>query len=211
MPKRYISITLTNAELWATLGAIANVKGAGTSTPAEVLQASVARAKSNVGAYVREALGKYPHVFFVTYTFRENVQTLRYARSHMNDYQKEISSFAPCIGVWERQKRGAWHFHSLMFSHERINGRYLHGLWKHGYVTVDPVNDSSGAVAYICKYMSKTWEGLDGSRRYVAYGLPKPIRTVVPHEEVHRWLPPEGAELLDVKRGMYNTTYKFKI
>lgn len=211
MAKRYISITLTNDEILATFGSIANVKGAGSSTPAEVLQASVARAKSNVRAYVREAIARYRYAYFVTYTFRENVRTLRYARNDMNEYQKRISPVAPCIGVWERQKRGAWHFHALTFSDERLNGRDLHVQWYHGYVTVYAVDDASGAVAYICKYMSKTWDGLDGTRRYVAYGLPKPVRTVIPHDEVRSWLPPEGAELVDVRRGMFNTTYRFRV
>lgn len=80
------------------------------------------------------------------------------------------------IAVPEFQKRGAVHFHCLVFgfTHEEIIGerltRRIAKLWGHGFVDIRPSDGSPALAGYLAKYMSKAMfdERLSGKRAYSA-------------------------------------------
>jgi hypothetical protein len=62
------------------------------------------------------------------------------------------------IAVLERQKRGAWHVHCLMFSVPYVPHKQLLTLWPFGGIRINKLNkldDVSNAGRYCVKYMEK--------------------------------------------------------
>jgi hypothetical protein len=62
------------------------------------------------------------------------------------------------ISVLERQKRGAWHAHILLFNFPYVPHKDLLRIWGHGAVRInklDSLDDSSNAGRYVAKYMEK--------------------------------------------------------
>lgn len=103
----------------------------------------------------------------VTLTFAENLTDYDRARTYFENFlhrfRKHLSrNGEPAlkfICVWERQKRGAIHFHALFNC--RIEHKTLERLWGHGFVFVSRISSSEGklsAIKYIVKYMTKSVE-----------------------------------------------------
>lgn len=68
------------------------------------------------------------------------------------------------ITVPEFQKRGAVHFHVLIWglsdtivSDERKN-RYIADIWEHGFVDIIQSDGRPGIIGYLAKYLSKTFQ-----------------------------------------------------
>lgn len=62
------------------------------------------------------------------------------------------------IAVLEKQKRGAWHIHMMLFSFPCVPHSKLLKIWKHGAVRINKIHeidDSSNAGRYVSKYMEK--------------------------------------------------------
>jgi len=78
------------------------------------------------------------------------------------------------IAVPEFQKRGAVHFHVLIWGlpdqvvYEERDSRYLQNLWGYGYVDCVPTDGSDKLAGYLGKYMSKSLldERIAGKRGY---------------------------------------------
>jgi len=90
--------------------------------------------------------------------------------------KKRFGSGIRYIAVPEFQKRGAVHYHMLVWGipeevilHER-NTRHLQNLWGYGYVDCLPTDGSPKLSAYLAKYMSKAMQDvrLVGKRAYNA-------------------------------------------
>jgi len=90
--------------------------------------------------------------------------------------KKTFGSTLRYIGVPEFQRRGAVHFHVLVWGipdqvvlNER-DTRYLQNLWGYGYVDCVPTDGSSKLAGYLAKYMSKSLldERIIGKRGYYA-------------------------------------------
>ena len=120
---------------------------------------------------------------FLTLTTKENITN----RDEFNNmFKLFINSFnytvfhtkkreLKYVAVLEKQKRGAWHAHLLMFGVPYVEHSELLRLWKHGAVRINKLNDldsSSNAGRYISKYFTK---GMDqnllesfGKKSYLA-------------------------------------------
>lgn len=62
------------------------------------------------------------------------------------------------IAVLEKQKRGAWHVHMMLFSFPYVAHSKLLKIWDHGAVRINKIHeidDAANAGIYVAKYMEK--------------------------------------------------------
>lgn len=95
---------------------------------------------------------------FITLTFKENIQVHDKAYSKfdyfMRKYRK-VQSNLKYLGVWEYQKRGAIHFHLLIFNYKKVD---ISKLWTYGFSNVQEINcfDNFESIGnYLGKYLGK--------------------------------------------------------
>jgi len=97
---------------------------------------------------------------FLTLTFKKNVKDFKTANY---EYKKFIQRFYTIFGKYkyivvpEFQKRGAIHYHILLFNVpyiEKLNHK-LSNLWKNGYTEVKAIKDIKNISAYVSKYIRK--------------------------------------------------------
>lgn len=119
------------------------------------------------------------------------------------------------IAVPELQKRGAIHYHVLIWglNEEQVKKeselRYYQGLWQRGFVDCVPTNGSPNLARYLAKHMSKTLldSRLCGQRAYMAsVSVLRPVslslKTAVSYSK--------EAFGLDFKRDIPSFSCKFK-
>ena len=103
----------------------------------------------------------------VTLTFAENLADYDRGKTYWENFLHRFRKYLKRNGepalkficVWERQKRGAVHFHALF--NVEIDHKTLERLWGHGFVFVSRISSSQGklsAIRYIVKYMTKSVE-----------------------------------------------------
>ena len=102
---------------------------------------------------------------FVTLTFADNVQDFKVANKEYMLFVKRLNYFLKSkveyICVPEFQKRGAIHFHVVLFNVPYIDSNKLRELWGQGYVKINRIDNVDNVGAYICKYMSKDFDSDD--------------------------------------------------
>ena len=116
------------------------------------------------------------------------------------------------IAVLERQKRGAWHAHILLFNFPFVPHSSLLEVWGHGAVRInklDSLDDSSNAGRYVAKYMEKgigqeLLDSLGKKAFYSSRNLNKP-------EELKLFTNENVADLVENDKILYETTYNSKI
>lgn len=112
--------------------------------------------QSNVGAFPRPTS-------FITLTFRDNIQELTQAHKFFTIFRKRFSRYLVrehdlvlyYIAVPEYQKRGAVHYHMLVFNCPFIPLGVLDNLWEWGYTNLRKVDDPDLAVQYLIKYLGE--------------------------------------------------------
>lgn len=132
---------------------------------------SVRRSKTNVIDLV--ACNTYKHksytgtnerTKFMTLTFKDRVTDVKKAYGELTKYMKRLSyklynvkvNVLKYICVAELQKRGAWHFHIILFNMPYIEHSELLSAWGNGTVGINGIKGSAGYVArYVAKYMAK--------------------------------------------------------
>ncbi|MCZ0704606.1 hypothetical protein J2T56_003195 [Natronobacillus azotifigens] len=103
---------------------------------------------------------------FLTLTTKENIRDRNEFISNLKTFIKRFNyhvydtkkSKLRYLAVLERQKRGAWHSHLLLFEVPFIPHKVLLKLWRHGAVRInklDHLDDSTNAGRYVVKYMEK--------------------------------------------------------
>lgn len=103
---------------------------------------------------------------FLTLTTKANIQDRDEFNSKLKTFIKRFNyhvfntkkSKLTYLAVLERQKRGAWHAHILLFSVPYVPHKELLGIWGHGAVRINKLehlDDSSNAGRYVVKYMEK--------------------------------------------------------
>lgn len=113
---------------------------------------------------------------FLTLTFAENVTDIKWANREFAKFVQRLNYYLDPAGnykikyltVVEFQKRGAVHYHTMIFNMPYVPVKELHGLWMHGFVKVNKIDDVSNVGAYVCKYMTKCQndERLAGQKMY---------------------------------------------
>lgn len=102
---------------------------------------------------------------FMTLTFKENIKDITYTNYEFEKFikrlnfklYKEKKQKLKYLAVWEKQKRGAIHYHIIFFDLPYIKNKELQEIWGHGYIKINKVDvdskDNRGR--YVSKYFSK--------------------------------------------------------
>lgn len=102
---------------------------------------------------------------FMTLTFKEKIENVTYTNYEFSKYIKRLNFYLyhvkkQClkyIAVWEKQKRGAIHYHIILFDLPFIKTKKLQEIWGHGFVKINKIDvdskDNRGR--YVSKYFSK--------------------------------------------------------
>ena len=88
---------------------------------------------------------------FLTLTFRENIQDItitnkefKYFIQRLNYYlyQTKVQTLK-YIATWEKQKRGAIHYHVIFFDFPYVAKEKLQNLWTHGFIKINRIDVDS--------------------------------------------------------------------
>jgi len=127
--------------------------------------ANARRARKNFLRLVRSNLGAESRPAFLTLTMRDIVSiSVAYTclKGFLSDMRDFLGKDFKYIAVPEFQKRGAVHFHILVWGipkeiveNER-NSRYIQNLWSLGFVDILQTDGDPKIAGYLAKYMSKS-------------------------------------------------------
>ena len=102
---------------------------------------------------------------FVTLTFRNNIQDItvtnrefKYFIQRLNYYIYQTKTqLLKYIATWEKQKRGAIHYHVIFFDFPYIAKEKLQNLWSHGFIKINriDVDSKENRGRYLSKYFTK--------------------------------------------------------
>ncbi|MCK1998140.1 Rep protein [Psychrobacillus psychrodurans] len=102
---------------------------------------------------------------FLTLTFKENVQDIEDSNYEFMKFIKRLNykiyktkkAILKYLAVWEQQKRGAIHYHVMLFSVPKIPYKELTELWGFGSVNIQKVDADSkeNRGRYLSKYFAK--------------------------------------------------------
>ncbi len=108
---------------------------------------------------------------FMTLTFKENIDDVAYTNYEFNKFIKRLNFYLynskkqqlKYLAVWEKQKRGAIHYHVIFFDFPYIKHEILQKVWGHGFIKINKVDvdskDNRGR--YVSKYFSKNIDERD--------------------------------------------------
>ena len=102
---------------------------------------------------------------FVTLTFKENIQEIlitnrefKYFIQRLNYYLYHTKTqLLKYLATWEKQKRGAIHYHVIFFDFPYIAKEKLQDLWSHGFIKINriDVDSKENRGRYLSKYFGK--------------------------------------------------------
>lgn len=115
------------------------------------------RASNRVRRLINSNVGEYSK--FITLTFQENITDLKSANYEWKKFKQrleyKIGYKLQYVAVVEFQKRGAIHYHVIMFNCPYVKNKDLNSIWGNGYVKINKINHVDNVGAYITKYMTK--------------------------------------------------------
>lgn len=155
---------------------------------------------ANVNRKFNMASSTYKPVF-LTLTFADNIQEIPVANTEFRKFNKRLGTYiarnqayVQYVAVPEFQKRGAVHYHQVIFNLPYIKSSKIADIWRNGFIQVKSIEDVDNIGAYMSKYMSKDTDGEDrliGQKSYLrSRDLYEPIETKVLSSS------PQGQELL---------------
>ena len=82
------------------------------------------------------------------------------------------------IAVWEKQKRGAIHYHIIFFDFPFVKAKQLEKIWGNGYIKINKIDVDSkeNRGRYLSKYFSKDVDEKDYKKKsfFKSQNLKKP-------------------------------------
>ncbi|EAW7187113.1 Rep protein [Listeria monocytogenes] len=105
---------------------------------------------------------------FLTLTFKENHTDIAYTNKEFEKFIKRLNyhlykskkQVIKYLATWEKQKRGAIHYHVIFFYFPYIKNKELERVWGHGFIKINKIDvdskDNRGR--YVSKYFSKDLE-----------------------------------------------------
>lgn len=118
---------------------------------------NVKRAKKKLVRLVLSNTENYKGLF-ITLTYADNVtdrgRVLRDFAKFTRSLRRRYYN-AKYIYVLEKQKRGAWHVHVLIFNISYISFTWLDKAWPHGLTNTKSTNNSKHSAYYLAKYLGK--------------------------------------------------------
>ena len=102
---------------------------------------------------------------FVTLTFKENIQDITVTNKEFKNFIQRLNyslyhtktQLLKYIATWEKQKRGAIHYHVIFFDFPYIAKEKLQDLWSHGFIKINriDVDSKENRGRYLSKYFGK--------------------------------------------------------
>lgn len=102
---------------------------------------------------------------FVTLTFKENIQDINETNREFKNFIQRLNYYLyktkiqslKYIATWEKQKRGAIHYHIIFFDFPYIAKEKLQDLWTHGFIKINRIDVDSreNRGRYLSKYFGK--------------------------------------------------------
>jgi len=116
---------------------------------------------------------------FLTLTYEENMCDRKLAVRDVGKFFRRLRTEFPNMGylyTLERQKRGAWHAHILLFNVSFIPISILQHLWDKGMFDIKKTNDAIHVAFYLSKYITEDGQLVDGNKRVfsASHNLCKP-------------------------------------
>jgi len=119
---------------------------------------------------------------FLTLTFADNVSDLRVSNYEFKKFRQRLEDNLGIklqyLAVPEFQKRGAVHYHVIIFNFPYVKNKQLQEIWGNGFVKINKIDSVDNVGAYVCKYLHKDLDDdrLKGKKCYfTSRGLRKPI------------------------------------
>lgn len=144
---------------------VSNVQNTETQPTQIKRKDSIRRAQVGFYRLVLSNLQQSEAPLLATFTYWDNFQDLQASRNHWHTFnrraQKSFGQQYRSIAITEYQKRGAIHYHALLwgitdtiFREERYT-RMVAGLWSHGFVDLKKTDGSPKLAGYLTKYFTK--------------------------------------------------------
>jgi len=154
------------------------------------------RAKANLRRLINANVGQYGKEFtakFLTLTFKENVQDIKQANYEFKKFIKRLNyklygtkkANLKYTTVIEFQKRGAIHYHTIIYNMPYLKSNEISNIWGNGFVKINKIDDVDNVGAYVGEYLGQAEKGqgksaeddrLRGQKSYFSSrGLFKPI------------------------------------
>ena len=121
---------------------------------------------------------------FITLTFKENVQCIKTANMEFKLFRQRLEYHLQkkikYVAVIEFQRRGAIHYHMIIFNIPFLKSKTLEEIWGNGFIKVNKVNQVDNIGAYMGKYMGKdNNQKLAGNKSYFSSrSLLKPVEII---------------------------------
>ena len=154
------------------------------------------RAKKNLRRLINANVGQYGKEFtakFLTLTFKDNVKDLDKANYEFKKFIQRLNYH--CFGVKknnlkytcvvEFQKRGAIHYHVIIYNMPYIKANNIANVWGNGFIKINKIDNIDNVGAYVAEYLGQAEKGqghdvlddrLQGKKSYFSSrGLFKPI------------------------------------
>lgn len=143
---------------------------------------------ANIGQYGKEFTAK-----FLTLTFKENVQDIEQANYEFQKFIKRLNyklygtkkANLKYTTVIEFQKRGAIHYHTIIYNMPYLKANEISNIWGNGFIKINKIDDIDNVGAYVGEYLGQDEKGqgknieddrLRGQKSYFSSrGLFKPI------------------------------------
>lgn len=143
---------------------------------------------ANVGQYGKEFTSK-----FLTLTFSDNVTDLDIANYEFEKFIKRLNykvyntkkANLKYTAVIEFQKRGAIHYHIIIYNMPYIKANEIANCWDNGFIKINKIDDIDNVGAYVAEYLGDDEKGqghniednrLKGRKSYFSSkGLFKPV------------------------------------
>ena len=154
------------------------------------------RAKKNLRRLINANVGQYGEEFtakFLTLTFKDNVQDIEQANYEFKKFIQRLNyklygtkkANLKYTCVVEFQKRGAIHYHVIIYNMPYVKANDISNIWGNGFIKINKIDDIDNVGAYVSEYLGQAEKGqgkdvaddrLQGKKSYFSSrGLFKPI------------------------------------
>lgn len=126
---------------------------------------------------------------FLTLTFKRNIKDITYTNNEFKKFMKRLNyhlfhtkrSQIKYLATWEKQKRGAIHYHIILFNFLYLSHAELTRIWGQGHIKINRVDVDSveNRGRYLSKYFDKELELKEHKKKafFKSQNLKHPIET----------------------------------
>lgn len=131
---------------------------------------SLKRAKTNLRRLINSNIGQYGREFtakFLTLTFKENVQDIKQANYEFKKFIQRLNyklygtkkANLKYTTVIEFQKRGAIHYHTIVYNMPYLKANEISNVWENGFIKINKIDDVDNVGAYVGEYLGQAEKG----------------------------------------------------